>query len=196
MFSATGNHEVSRSYLARVDWNLEEALDLYFTESSPPASPEQENPNEVALIQMDDLTGDRTVSERFLVQANWDLQEAMTQYVKQLNSSPSQLPPDSGRLVSQLFDVTGDNELSVRYLETVNWEYDAAVRLFLEEMYGGGLADAPSQVEDRADERAMVRHLTEVTGDEGKARYSLVRAEWNEEAATRLALRELFGSSE
>jgi hypothetical protein len=35
MFSVTSNHEVSRSYLARADWNLKRAINLYFSETSP-----------------------------------------------------------------------------------------------------------------------------------------------------------------
>jgi hypothetical protein len=195
MFSVTHNHEVSRSYLSRTHWILEQAVNLYFTEASAPLT-EQGNQNKVALIEMDIVTGDRVVSERFLRQANWDLQEAMTQFIEQLSSSQSRVPQDSERLVSQFFDVTGDNEVSVNYLKRVNWDYDAAVKLFLEEAFEERAANSPPQPEVRPNEMILVLRLIEVTGDEGKAREYLVRTEWNEEAAIKLALRELFGIDE
>jgi hypothetical protein len=120
----------------------------------------------------------------------------MTQFIEQLSSTQSLLPQDSERIVSQLFDVTGDNEVSVRYLKRVNWDYDAAVRLFLEEAFEEGSRNSPPQREVRPNEMIVVHRLTEVTGDERKAREYLVRTEWNEEAAIRLALRELFGVDE
>jgi hypothetical protein len=196
LFPITGNHEISKIYLQKAQWNVERAADLYLNEVFVPKAPQQEkeeDSHEAVLTEMDYVTCDRRVSERFLRQANWNVQDAVELFLEQASPSPAKSPHEFDGVVSEMFDVTGDNELSVEYLAKANWDYGAAVNLFLEERFGGQVEREPGVP---AGGEEMIRALADAIGDERRAREYLVQMNWNEEAATRRALSEMFGIEE
>jgi hypothetical protein len=93
----------------------------------------------------------------------------------------------------EMFDLTGDRDVSMEYLTRANWEYESAVRLFISEQFAGAPAPPPAV---SPEQWAKIQTLMNLTGDEDRAREFLIRAEWNEETAARLALRELPGLEE
>jgi ankyrin repeat protein len=201
MFSATGNHEISRIYLKRTNWDVQEAVNLYFGEvfprsqpSTPVSSPEPLNvttgalPDKEALLyEMDQVTLDRVVSEHLLYEAKWDLKVAISQFVEQLLSKPHQ-PSGLGPLVRTMFNITKDNAVSEEYLQKANLDYDAAVQLYMKDQFAGDVASRKNR-----EERAKILTLAKVTRDERRAREFLEQVNWDERAASRLALQELLG---
>jgi hypothetical protein len=85
-----------------------------------------------------------------------------------------------------MFEVTRDEEMARKYLTKANFDYDAAVKMYMAAQFADG-----GTSERNPDETLKIQSLISVVGNERLAREFLVRANWDEAAATRLAVQEL-----